>query len=170
MNRYIYRIEHHFMYNTDEECLLIESDISPVEMQRIIVYISYRFNQLVCDTIPVWNFPMNKNHLLEILVKIYHVKNIKSNFNKILINATGTINEDVNPIDECYPTIFNNVYYIDIFDLWEFRGWDGPQWRDNLIPYLKNQEDEVDKLILDYDKYSYPSIKKLKCIEEEVKE
>ena len=47
--------------------------------------------------------------------------------------------------------MFSNVYYMDIFDLWEYLG--GEDWRNDLLPYLQGKENEVDKFILDYQKY-----------------
>ena len=40
---------------------------------------------------------------------------------------------------------------MDIFDLWEYLG--GEDWRNDLLPYLQGKENEVDKFILDYQKY-----------------
>ena len=151
MSKYIYRIEHSFSFSNDESCLIIESNIPPLTMQRIIVYICYRFDELVCETLPVWNFDMDREHLLDILMNLYHVKNIKNDLSETLIKASAEINESIKPLDYCYPTMFNNVYYMDIFDLWEYLG--SEHWIKELLHYLQGKADEVDKLILEWKSY-----------------
>lgn len=127
MSQYIYRIEHNFSFNDDDSCLIVESNIPPLTMQRIVVYVCYRFDELVCEPLPVWNFDIDREHLLDILINIYKVKNIKNHLNKILIKASSEVDESIKSLDYCYPTMFSNVYYMDIFDLWEYLG--GEDWR-----------------------------------------
>lgn len=67
------------------------------------------------------------------------------------MKASAEINESVQPLDYCYPTIFSNVYFIDIFDLWEYLG--GEHWRKALLPYLQEKENEIDQLILEWQSY-----------------
>lgn len=75
----IYRIDHYYFYDSNKSCLLIESDLEPNVLAKILVAIQFKLEELVCESLDI-----DFSHLLDILKKFYKVKDVKDEYKNIL--------------------------------------------------------------------------------------
>jgi hypothetical protein len=79
MGKRIYRIDHCHFYNSNKDCLLIESELEPNILAKIIVAIQFKFEELVSESLDI-----DPVHLLDILKRFYSVKDVKEKYRNIL--------------------------------------------------------------------------------------
>lgn len=145
MKKRIYRIDNFYSYDNNKNCLLIESNLEPNILSKIIVAIQFRFEDLVS-----YDLDIAFDHLLEILERFYKVKNVKARYKNIL-NLTRS--HDIEPYKFNYIYKFDfkeiEVIKIEICSAREYHC--SPNYRD-LYKYLIKDK-ELNKMLLDYIKY-----------------
>lgn len=107
MKKRIYRIDHCYFYDSNKDCLLIESDLEPNKLAKIIVAIQFKFEELVDESLDI-----DPIHLLDILKEFYRVKDVKEEFRNILKLTEYGHTEDENYYDE-----YDGFKYISKFNL-----------------------------------------------------
>lgn len=143
----IYRIDHYYFYDSNESCLLIESELEPESLVKIIVAIQFKYEELVSESGNV-----EFENLIKILKKFYNVRDVKEDYKNIL-NKTDDY--------ECEDDYFRNDKYLSVykFDLEEIEvvkidvylareSHCGANFRD-IYKYLR-QEKDIEDMILEY--------------------
>lgn len=152
MKKRIYRIDHCHFYDSNKDCLLIETDLEPNDLAKIIVAIQFKFEALVDG-----NLDIDPVHLIDILKEFYSVKDVKEEFRNILKSTEHWDIEDENYYDK-----YDGFNYISKFDLEELEVIKIEMYSarkenfyikyENMYKYLVGNKD-LDKMISDYMKY-----------------
>ncbi|ENY99483.1 hypothetical protein HMPREF1092_03224 [Clostridium thermobutyricum] len=149
----LYRIDDCHFYNNNESCLLIESELDPDILEKIIVAIKFKFEELVDES-----FDIDFYHLLDILKKFYNVKDVKDEY-KHLLNKTDICNYEYythNNNECCIYLEEANVVIIELFKARESHC--GPNYKE-IYKYLVKDK-ELENMISNYMQYSerYPEL------------
>ncbi|MDU6483113.1 MAG: hypothetical protein E6538_14050 [Paeniclostridium sordellii] len=108
MEKRIYRVDNFFyLGESDNNCLLIESDLEPHVLAKIIVAVQFKFEELVDETKDI-----ELAHLLDILERFYNVKNVKEKY-KHIIEQTGYLAQET----ECLGSEYSKFTYIFKFNI-----------------------------------------------------
>lgn len=75
----IYKIDHYYNRNHDEQCLLIKSNIDCEKFIKILAAIQFKFEVLVDEAVV-----LDEEYILELLIKFYGVKDVKEEYKKYL--------------------------------------------------------------------------------------
>lgn len=95
MKKRIYRVDHCCFYDSNRDCLLIESELEPIALAKTIVAIIFKFEELVDESLDI--APV---HLLDILKEFYNVKYVKEKYRSILKATEDWGKDDENYSDE----------------------------------------------------------------------
>lgn len=148
-NKIIYRIDHYYFMNSEvsnEGCLLIEVNKNVEDLADIITAIEFRFAELIGEELSI---DIEFEHLLEILVKLFSVKNVKEEFNHILKETDSDHEgEEINDYAVKYELDDIEVIKIDSYFSWEYHC--GYNYREIIEKYI-NQD--IDKYILEFKEY-----------------
>ncbi|MDU6483112.1 MAG: hypothetical protein E6538_14045 [Paeniclostridium sordellii] len=106
----IYRIDHCYFYDSNRDCLLIESDLEPIVLAKTIVAIIFKFEELVDESLDI-----DPVHLLDILKKFYNAKDVKEKYRRTL-KETEFWDKDE---EEEYSDEYDQFNYISKFELEE---------------------------------------------------
>ncbi|CEN25381.1 Uncharacterised protein [[Clostridium] sordellii] len=108
MRKRIYRIDHCYFYDSNKDCLLLETDLEPNDLAKIIVAIQFKFEELVDESLDI-----DPVHLLDILKEFYNVKDVKEKYRSVLKETEHWDN------DENYSDEYDKFNYISKFELEE---------------------------------------------------
>lgn len=75
----VYKIDHYYNRNHDQQCLLIKSNIECRKLIKILAAIQFKFEELIDDSVVV-----DEMYILELLIKFYGVKDVKEQYKKYL--------------------------------------------------------------------------------------
>lgn len=100
----IYRIDHFYFYNNNKYCLLLESELEPDILAKIIVAIQFKYEELVSESGNV-----EFEDLIKILKKFYNVKDVKEEY-KYLLKETDTF-------DKKYCIDYSYIYKFDLKEI-----------------------------------------------------
>lgn len=147
----IYRVDHCYFYDSNKSCLLIESELEPSNLVKIIVAIQFKFEELVSQ-----NLDINFTHLLDILKRFYNVKDVKEKYKNILNETYGYIfdEEEFCTNDECDYIYKFNLDEVEVIKIEVFSArnkYCGPNFKD-IYKYLVKGS-EIENMISDYMKY-----------------
>lgn len=148
----IYRIDHCYSYDSNKSCLLIESELEPSDLVKIIVAIHFKFEELVDESLDIEFI-----HLLDILKKFYNVKDVKEKYKNILDETYGYIfdEEEEFSINDEHDYIYKfNLDEVEIIKIEVVSARDkycGPNFKD-IYKYLVKGS-EIENMISDYMKY-----------------
>ncbi|CAM2078671.1 MAG: hypothetical protein NSGCLCUN01_02872 [uncultured Clostridium sp.] len=147
----IYRIDHCYFYDSNKSCLLIESDLEPNDLVKIIVAIHFKFEELVDESLNI-----NFIHLLDILKRFYNVKDVKEKYKNILNETERYIfdEEEFSTNDECDYIYKFNLDEVEVIKIEVVSARDkycGTNFED-IYKYLVKGS-EIENMISDYMKY-----------------
>ncbi|HFE9702265.1 TPA: hypothetical protein ACGA34_002292 [Clostridium perfringens] len=146
LKKRIYRIDHYYFDDSkasNRECLLIEIDKTVEELSEIIVGIEFRLDELVGG-----NIEIQFNHLLEILEKLFEVKNVKEEYKYVLQKTDSEHDgEEINYYATKYDLDNVEVIKIDLYFNWEY--YCGNGYKRILERYSNG---DIDKLLLNFKK------------------
>jgi len=148
----IYRIDHCYFYDSNKSCLLIESQLEPSDLVKIIVAIHFKFEELVDESLDIKFI-----HLLDILKRFYNVKDVKEKYKNILDETYGYIfdEEEEFSINDEYDYIYKfNLDEVEVIKIEVVSARDkycGSNFKD-IYKYLVKSS-EIENMISDYMKY-----------------
>lgn len=148
----IYRVDHCYFYDSNKSCLLIESDLEPNDLVKIIVAIHFKFEELVDESLDIEFI-----HLLDILKRFYNVKDVKEKYKNILNKTYGYIFDDEEEFctNDEYDYIYKfNLEEVEVIKIEVVSARDkycGTNFR-NIYKYLVKGS-EIENMISDYMKY-----------------